>query len=133
MVENRHHFETTAKCAYIDRADYKDLTENQVYNFAWMNEKKQDLIYTETILPDGTPKEFRNMETLCASIEQCEANSRFDSLISRDFIVSLSNDLVINDSVGHTDKQATQQLIKDDLDRFFKENFDGYIVHYALQ
>lgn len=132
MIENRHHFETTAKCAYIDRANYKDLTENQVYNFNWMNEKKQDLVYTETILPDGAPEEFKNMEILCASIEQCEANSRFDSLIARDFIVNLSNDLVIRDSVGYIDRQAIQQFIKDDLDSFFRDNFKDYIVHYAV-
>lgn len=132
IMKNRHHFETVAKCAYIDREDYRDFAENKSYSFSWMKEKKNDLMFKNTIMPDGTPEAFRNLEKLCESLEQCEANSRYDSLISRDCIFSISNDLVMRDKDGHIDKTATEEFLKPDLDQYFRENFNGYIVHYAV-
>lgn len=132
IMKNRHHFETVAKCAYIDREDYRDYAENKSYSFSWMKEKKNDLMFKNTIMPDGTPEAFRNLENLCESLEQCEANSRYDSLISRDCIFSISNELVMRDENGHIDKTATEEFLKPDLDQYFRENFNNYIVHYAV-
>ncbi|WP_296876229.1 MobA/MobL family protein [Thomasclavelia sp.] len=132
IMENRHHFQTTAKCAYIDREDYKDLTENVTYSFSWKKEKKDDLILAETVMPEGTPEEFKDIEKLCASIEQCEANKRFDALISRDCIMNLSNNLVMKDRDGNIDREATAKLLEEDLNDYFRDNFKDYIVHYAL-
>ncbi|MEY0159423.1 MobQ family relaxase [Providencia manganoxydans] len=101
--------------AYNNRLRARDERTGELYNYT----KKEDLYYSEVMLPNNAPERFRDAVTLWQNIEQVE--SRKDAQLARYFIVALQNELTL---------EQNKKLLK----RYIKKNFTdkGMIADIAI-
>lgn len=74
-----------AKSAYNSASRMEDIRENEIKDFT---NKKCD--YSEIILPENAPEEFKDREYLWNSVELLE--KRKDSQLAREFVIALPNE-----------------------------------------
>lgn len=91
--------------AYNSRQKLKDEKTGLTFNY---ENKKEDLMYTNIILPENAPSRFYNRATLWGSVENIE--KRADSQLSRYFIVALHRNLNL---------EQNKKLLED----YIKKNF----------
>lgn len=80
-----------SKAAYILRSNIRDPYTGKTHYYAC----KKDLMYSEVLIPDNAPQDFRNLDTLLAEIEMSE--KRYDARVGRVFRLSLPNDPEFSD------------------------------------
>ncbi|EOV8630470.1 MobQ family relaxase [Proteus mirabilis] len=101
--------------AYNNRLRALDERTGQVWNYT----KKEDLYYSEVMLPDNAPSRFSDPVTLWQNVEKVE--SRKDSQLCKYFIVALQNELTL---------EQNKKLLK----RYLQKNFvsKGMIADIAI-
>ncbi|MBN6363542.1 MobA/MobL family protein [Providencia huaxiensis] len=101
--------------AYNNRLRARDERTGELYNYT----KKDDLYYSEVMLPDNAPERFSDPVTLWQNVEKVE--SRKDSQLCRYFIVALQKELTI---------EQNKKLLKN----YIKKNFTskGMIADIAI-
>ncbi|WP_117163078.1 MobQ family relaxase [Providencia rettgeri] len=101
--------------AYNNRLRARDERTGELYNYT----KKEDLYYSEVMLPNNAPSRFSDAVTLWQNIEQVE--SRKDAQLARYFIVALQKELTL---------EQNKKLLK----RYIKKNFTskGMIADIAI-
>ncbi|HHR5829648.1 TPA: MobQ family relaxase [Providencia alcalifaciens] len=101
--------------AYNNRLRARDERTGELYNYT----KKEDLYYSEVMLPENAPPSFRDPVTLWQNVEKIE--KRKDSQLSRYAIIALQKDLT---------PEQNKKLLK----KYLKKNFTdkGMIVDFAI-
>ncbi|MEQ5676787.1 MobQ family relaxase, partial [Providencia stuartii] len=101
--------------AYNNRLRARDERTGDLYNYT----QKSDLYYSEVMLPNNAPENFRDPVTLWQNIEHVE--SRKDAQLSRYAIIALQNELTI---------EQNKELLK----RYLQKNFvnKGMIADFAI-
>ncbi|MEY0674325.1 MobQ family relaxase [Providencia rettgeri] len=100
--------------AYNNRLRARDERTGDLYNYT----KKNDLYYSEVMMPDNAPARFSNPITLWNEVEK---QGRKDAQLSRYFIVALQKELTL---------EQNKKLLK----RYIKKNFvnKGMIADIAI-
>lgn len=78
--------------AYILRANIFDPYLGQTHYYSY----SKDLLYSEVLVPDYAPREFLDLDTLLAAIEQAE--KRYDARTGRVVRLTLPNDKELSDA-----------------------------------
>ncbi len=101
--------------AYNNRLRAKDDRTGDLYNY----QKKDDLYYSEVMLPNNAPDNFRDPVTLWNHVEKIE--KRKDSQVARYAIIALQQELTL---------EQNKELLK----RYIKKNFTdkGMIADIAI-
>ncbi|MEQ5740543.1 MobQ family relaxase [Providencia rettgeri] len=101
--------------AYNNRLKARDERTGDLYNY----QKKDDLYYSEVMLPNNAPASFRDPVTLWNHLEKFE--TRKDSQLSRYAIIALQNELTL---------EQNKELLK----TYLKKNFvnKGMIADFAI-
>ncbi|MEY0655994.1 MobQ family relaxase [Providencia rettgeri] len=101
--------------AYNNRLRARDDRTGDLYNYT----KKEDLYYSEVMLPENAPENFRDPVTLWQNVEKIE--KRKDSQLARYAIIALQ-------------KELTPEQNKELLKRYLKKNFinKGMIADFAI-
>lgn len=101
--------------AYNNRLRARDERTGELYNYT----KKEDLYYSEVMLPNNAPSRFSDAVTLWNEVEKIE--KRKDAQLSRYFIVALQRELTL---------EQNKKLLK----RYIKKNFTdkGMIADIAI-
>lgn len=101
--------------AYNNRLRARDERTGELYNYT----KKEDLYYSEVMLPDNAPERFSDAVTLWNEVEKIE--KRKDAQLSRYFIVALQRELTL---------EQNKKLLKN----YIKKNFTskGMIADIAI-
>ncbi|HAU1484855.1 TPA: Ti-type conjugative transfer relaxase TraA [Legionella pneumophila] len=71
--------------------------------------KKQDVVYSEILLPEYAPQSFKNRETLWNSVEQFE--KRKDAQLAREFNISLPRELTIEQNKALITEFVRQEFV----------------------
>ncbi|MDR6043944.1 UNVERIFIED_CONTAM: MobA/MobL family protein [Escherichia coli] len=102
--------------AYNSRMRLKDEKTGLVFNY---EKKKEDLMYSDILLPHNAPERFKNRSVLWNNIENIE--SRKDSQLARTFICALPRSLSL---------QENKKL----LEEYIQKNFvnKGMCADYAI-
>ncbi|MCD7892506.1 MAG: MobA/MobL family protein [Erysipelotrichaceae bacterium] len=119
------------KTGYILRKDMKNYDTGEHYKCSKSNE---DLIFSNTLLVEGMPNNYKNPETLLNALIQDPVAKQTKSIITRDWCANLSNSFIVFNHNGNIDKDKTSQLPKPILDQYFNDNFvnDKSAVIYAV-
>lgn len=101
--------------AYNNRLRARDERTGDLYNY----QKKEDLYYSEVMLPNNAPARFSDPVTLWNEVEKIE--KRKDAQLSRYFIIALQKELTL---------EQNKKLLK----RYIKKNFTdkGMIADIAI-
>lgn len=96
---------TVQYSSYLSRSKLYDEKSKIYYD----NSKKNDLVYSEIILPNFAPKEFSNRETLWNAVEHIEKNK--NSTLARSIIFALPKELDTSTHISMTKKYIIEFFV----------------------
>lgn len=92
--------------AYNSRTRLKDEKTGLVFNY---EKKKEDLMYSNILLPHNAPERFKNRSVLWNEVEK---QKRKDSQLSRHFICALPRDLSLQENKKLLEEYIQKNFIK---------------------